>query len=378
MSYQKPMALKAEVIDSRKLVFREEFNGSALRDGHTQNNKQGVGTVTVSNSNLVLTNGLANGDYNEVIINKPFQLPSKVSFSATVSAVPVANAQVYFELVSVDPDTGIPDGKSRYSIQYISSNTNTNANILWQADGDTLQTSANFAHNNSWSGKLGWEIELESEAVTFWPMSGTTPQRNQGNLVIGDRLADPSTWWVFRVRLVNTAAVASFPTVTMGYVLIQDSEEAVVEVSGGRGWKSSMEWGTVPVAVANTPAVTGAVNLSADTTARDGTHHRLVSAASTNATSVKTSAGNISALYLTNNSAAPKWFKLFNKASAPTVGTDVPILSICIPASSTKDIPFTRQFNCSTGIAYAITGAAADADTTAVAANDVQVVMRYS
>lgn len=103
------------------------------------------------------------------------------------------------------------------------------------------------------------------------------------------------------------------------------------------------------------------------------------SAASTNATSVKTSNGRLYSVQVTNTSASTKWVKFYNKASAPTVGTDTPVARYAIPAGwcgELFDSPMGRAF--STGIAYAITGGGADSDTTAVAAGDVYLVGDYA
>lgn len=108
-------------------------------------------------------------------------------------------------------------------------------------------------------------------------------------------------------------------------------------------------------------------------TAGIGSTAFLKSAASTNATSVKASAGNIYGLFVTNNSAAVKYLKLYNKASAPTVGTDTPVAVIGIAANGGQ-VAINHVWSIprfSTGIAYAITGGVSDADTTAVSANDV-------
>lgn len=105
-----------------------------------------------------------------------------------------------------------------------------------------------------------------------------------------------------------------------------------------------------------------------------GTTTFIKSAATTNATSVKASAGNLFSMYLINNSAAVKYFKFYNKASAPTVGTDTPVAVIGIPASGNNFVMDGNTWvwpRFSTGIAFAITGAVTDADTTAVAVNDV-------
>jgi hypothetical protein len=95
-------------------------------------------------------------------------------------------------------------------------------------------------------------------------------------------------------------------------------------------------------------------------------------AASTNATSAKAAAGTVYAIEALNTSAAVKYLKLYNKASAPTVGTDTPVRTIALPPNNARTyvtFPSGRYF--STGIAYALTGAAADNDTTALTAGDV-------
>ena len=52
------------------------------------------------------------------------------------------------------------------------------------------------------------------------------------------------------------------------------------------------------------------------------TKARVMAAASTNATSVKASAGRLYEIHLCNTSAALKFVKFYIKTSAPTVGTD--------------------------------------------------------
>jgi hypothetical protein len=111
-----------------------------------------------------------------------------------------------------------------------------------------------------------------------------------------------------------------------------------------------------------------------------GTGFRLLSAASTNATSLKASAGTLYSLYVTNLNAAVRYLKFYNKASAPTVGTDTPVATFPIPASTTGAgfvINLDPGFDFSTGIAYATTTGVADSDTAAVAANEIIIVGVY-
>lgn len=103
-----------------------------------------------------------------------------------------------------------------------------------------------------------------------------------------------------------------------------------------------------------------------------------VSAASTNATLVKNSAGQIYTVICTNVNASPRYLKLFDKSSAPTVGTDVPVQNYMIPANSNGFVialPMPLQFT--SGIGFAITTGIALTDSAAVAANEISVNIGY-
>jgi hypothetical protein len=132
------------------------------------------------------------------------------------------------------------------------------------------------------------------------------------------------------------------------------------------------------VTLVGSPAISGTVTANTTETALIApTVATLNSAATTNATSVKATAGNIYNIALSNNGAAAAFFKLYNKATAPTVGTDIPLDVITVGAGSYVNIDSARGIRFATGIAYAITNLIADADTTAVAAGQVKVHISY-
>ena len=93
--------------------------------------------------------------------------------------------------------------------------------------------------------------------------------------------------------------------------------------------------------------------------------------ASTNATSVKAAGAKVFRIMGVNASAAVKYLKLYNKASAPAVGTDVPVATLALPVGAFAHELTVYGLALGTGFAYALTGAAADTDTTALAAADV-------
>lgn len=101
---------------------------------------------------------------------------------------------------------------------------------------------------------------------------------------------------------------------------------------------------------------------------------RLISAASTNAQVVRNTAGVLHAWHLSNLHATElRVVKLYDKASAPVVGTDTPVLTLPLPAGSQANVALPVGVTFAAGIAVAITGAVADSDTTAVGAGDVIV-----
>ena len=102
-------------------------------------------------------------------------------------------------------------------------------------------------------------------------------------------------------------------------------------------------------------------------------YHRLVqSLASTNALLVKAGATRVARVVGYNAKATVVFLKLYNKASAPTVGTDVPVLTFALKPQFNFDISADALgFNFATGCSYCITAGAADTDTTAIAAGDV-------
>jgi uncharacterized cupin superfamily protein len=107
---------------------------------------------------------------------------------------------------------------------------------------------------------------------------------------------------------------------------------------------------------------------------------RLLSAASTNSTLAKSSAGQVYGWYITNNNASERYVKLYNKASAPTIGTDTPVITLLIPgntAGAGTNVNFSAGIAFATGIGYGTTTGYADNDTGAVAAGEIIVNLFY-
>jgi hypothetical protein len=108
--------------------------------------------------------------------------------------------------------------------------------------------------------------------------------------------------------------------------------------------------------------------------------HSIISANTVNETAMKASAGQIYSLVVTNIGANEVFFKLYNDTTANIDETDTPVLRYTVPGNAAGAgfvVPIPVGIAFSTAITYRITGAIADNDTTAIAANEVLVSACY-
>lgn len=184
--------------------------------------------------------------------------------------------------------------------------------------------------------------------------------------------------------LTNSAgAVIKRTCLRLSFVRIFDYERQRVEMLARPTGDIS---GAAPVNVQNTPAVTvSSGTITSVTTAGvppvPATAFSLNSAATTNGSLIITGTSGLQAFYASNIGATAAFVKLYNKATAPTVGTDTPLMIIPVPAAvagvpgvASPPIGYSGH-RFPLGLGIAITGAVADSDTTAVAAGQVKVIL---
>ena len=131
----------------------------------------------------------------------------------------------------------------------------------------------------------------------------------------------------------------------------------------------------IPAAqITGTQPVSGTVT----TTLGNPTNANIVnSTATTNATVVKASAGNVYGIAIANNGAAPAYVKLHNSTTVAP-GTTAVALWFKVPAGETvvhEFGPLGMRF--SVGICLSITGGVADNDTAAVTAGQVKAIATF-
>lgn len=199
---------------------------------------------------------------------------------------------------------------------------------------------------------LGYQLSIPVTAV-----SGTNPL-----LVITiEESMDSGTNWFPRCTFRCAATANSTSTATGIYY------SPYLKLKGNRVRYVQTITGT-------TPSITRAINRFQGQSDRgEGVPFKLISAATTNGTLVKAGITTISMLTGSNINAAARYLKIYDKATAPTVGTDEVAYTFVLPGYATgagSNIPLANEINLGRGCGFAITGGATDADTTAVGANE--------
>lgn len=239
--------------------------------------------------------------------------------------------------------------------------------------------------------------ELSNESATMIDRlrasSTSAPYSPRGD--VPDQLpANEEELYVFVRCLNGTVAPASSTTWTLGFWDVAESApiEVNLVLSGQLPDQKAMPVrqvgsltiGTLPALAAGTNSIGGVYGAPSSSAGGFNTFSRTVFTAdiTTGApTSVKASAGAVGRATIGNSTATGFWFHVYNKASAPTLGTDTPVGSWWCPAgqSTTCDIAALAE-RLGTGVAYAMTPANATvpvAGTIAVGSGQISVSTSY-
>ena len=203
-----------------------------------------------------------------------------------------------------------------------------------------------------------------------------------------ENIPDPTVdLYVFLWNFNGTVAPASATTFTLAHLSLENFANMPFYI---QGFRSLGQQNAIPVqlatganAIGNITTVTTVTTVTtitnAGTPTAPATPYFVNSAATTNGALILTGTSGVQAFYATNTGATAAFVKLYNKATAPTVGTDVPEMIIPVPAAVSgvpgfiELSPGFNGYRFALGLGIAITGAAADSDTTAVAAGQVKV-----
>ena len=216
-----------------------------------------------------------------------------------------------------------------------------------------------------------FEGSLEATGDTNW--FGIQAVRSNANTIetaTGNLSAQPVYGWEMSVNALKRLRV-----------------RCTARTSGTQAWRFVLgTYATEPIPAAQVSA-TQPVSGTVTATVTAGTVNPVVpatpyfvnSAATTNGALILTGTSNLSSFYATNEGASTAYVKLYNKATTPTVGTDVPEMIIPVPAAvsgvpgvANPQIGF-HGFRFALGLGIAITRNAVHTDMTAIGASEVKV-----
>lgn len=274
--------------------------------------------------------------------------------------------------------------------------TLVNSNVPVQTQG--LSNSGTMAALNSEvlltvSGMSGVAIDLRgtfSATVTFaGSIDGVnffnlvaTPVASSNNVATVNTATAAGAWFVNCQGCSTVRARAT--TYTSGTIT------AVLRATTAPAWLYSAPVGATTAVSGTVTANIGTGSIAAGTNAigdigvqfranatgaASRTH--LISAATTNATVVKASAGRIVGWNISNTNAAYRYVKFHNQTTSPTAGTGV-VQTVGVPPNSNVNFNLSGGIAFTTGIAMTTVTGAADADTAAVGLNDLIIDIFYA
>lgn len=269
-----------------------------------------------------------------------------VSGSVTVSGtVAISNSSVE---IANDAGNPIPTGPAAQLNVTGSASANNTDLISVACDA---YRSVNFQINGTWSGTISYQVSNDNTnwgaLGCFQASTNAAGSSTTANLIAYGSLTG---YQFFRIRFT------SYTSGTASVIAYFNRDNVPTSV----------------IAASPTNTVVGSATSSGVTV------YTVNSTASTNAAVIKTVAANLYGISAMNASATTKYVRFYSKATTPIVGTDVPIMVVAVPATSSKEIEYVPALRIATGLGVAITGGAAATDATAVAAGDVQLLVSYA
>lgn len=359
----------AHLVSGTKIRYRKDFTDPELKAWDVVT---GAGmAVSAVNSTLQVTTGTTIGSESSVTTKETFSAPFRVAFGFKISQK-IVNQEFYLELVAVDRDNpSVLDetAVAAWRIAGSDSLTTTTARVEVR-NGQAARVQSGNLTSTSQTTDSVFEIVLESDEVSFHNKPIDSTAGKTVSFVRNSVAPDPNKEYKLRYRVVNGAtAPASTTTFTSQYITAVDYTEILTELTGAQGRTDAA--GALAVHVASGNVGVANATLGASSTATGTSISKHVSAATTNAANIKTSAARVYGYHYTNNTAATKYVRLYNKATAPVPGTDTPLVVIPVAPNSNVLVDHTIPLSFSTGLGIAVTGGFADNDATVTAVGDV-------
>jgi hypothetical protein len=404
-----PVGDKLLVGSARERFFDSFFTFDTTNDWEVVQTGPGMtvgpvagGTVAGSTRHLPIVSGVTVNSRTVILSRSIFRSPVEARFQVSASQRIVNNA-LRVGFVEVDPTTGaiitdtsivaaplVADARNAALLD-LSGVTATSGTLLTRSGGSAVDsTAAAFGTGfttvatgtgPNWIAATTFGVSLERDRVNTraWGMNVLT---NTGGQFSTDRVIPSPTKAYKLAIIVENGATAPASSTDWRVHLVNVLDATRFDVSPRAAGTSDLSRAfPVTGSVVVSSATLAANSAVLATPAVPATPFILNSAASTNATLVLTGTSGLQALYATNTGAAVAFVKLYNKATAPVTTTDIPAMIVPVPAAVggvpgvAELTPGFMGYRFALGLGVAITGGVADNDATAVAANQVKLIL---
>ena len=361
------------------------------------------GAVAGASPYLNIASGVTAGSTTIILSRSFFKSPVEARFQITASQR-IANNSLRIGFVQVDDAGAIvttPNflaapgllNAANCAFAEMSGTTATTGSVITRAGGSapftlaaaygTGFTTVATGTGPNFISATTYNIMLERDRVSSRAFPFNSLTNLGGQFVVDQILPNPEVHYKLAI-IIENGATAPATTTDWRLHLVNILDATRFDVSprnpgttdGSRSFPMWLNGGTLgtltTLSALTTITTTG-------TPAAPATPYFVNSAATTNGALILTGTSGLQAFFATNSGATVAYVKLYNKATAPTVGTDVPEMIIPVPAANAgvpgvTSVPTGfNAFRFALGLGIAITGGAADSDTTAVAAGQVRV-----
>lgn len=166
------------------------------------------GGVTVTNALGVLTiaSGVTAGGYAELLSKETFTIPFRAMFGVTSGATRQANTHHIIEAVSVDPITGIPDGKHSMDVDIGGAAVAAVTQMVYGVQNGGLRSLRSGVSNITTTATYSIiELEPFTDEAYFHSRTMDTTTGRSGSFVRHQQIPDPTAIYKLRLRSMNHA-----------------------------------------------------------------------------------------------------------------------------------------------------------------------------
>jgi hypothetical protein len=358
-------------------------------DGHT------IGLGGVANGSRYLNINTGTTPNSETIILGRFSIkaPFKVSVGASLSQR-IANQEFHIEMVEVDEDGNIVTDTELFTAPFFNNARNgvglvfdgtsaTNARMKLRAQGcsEEVATAASLGTNNSaatgtspnFIQAFNYEIASTTEFAIVQAnavnstSSGTSVKRTSA-------VPNPIRNYALCIRAKNLGvAPATATDFRIHTVRVLDASRVSVDF-GIIGGRSDAQLAGLSLSVSGTMTMA-----SASTSSGFATAFLRICDASTQNVVVKSAAGVIGAIQVSNTDTSAVYVKLYNQTTAPT-SANTPALVFAVQPNTTLSIGAyaVPGLRFATGIGLRVTAGIANNDNTSITADKVIVSIQYT